>query len=103
MDVVRMNSAHLNEEGFLNIINNVRAVSNCRIALLVDTKGPEIRTTVANAPIELKTGERIIVKGDPKGISSHECHLCFVSRHCKRNALRPTFVDRRRGDRPESD
>lgn len=72
MDVVRMNSAHLNEEGFLKIINNVRAVSN-RIALLVDTKGPEIRTTVTLAPISLKTGDRIIVKGDPTGISSHEC------------------------------
>ncbi|MEE0083825.1 MAG: pyruvate kinase, partial [Paludibacteraceae bacterium] len=27
MNVVRMNSAHLSDEGFLSIINNVRAVS----------------------------------------------------------------------------
>lgn len=72
MNVVRMNSAHLNEEGFLKIIQNVRAVSN-RIALLVDTKGPEIRTTATSAPIELQTGERILIKGDPNGISSHDC------------------------------
>ncbi|HKM44234.1 MAG TPA: pyruvate kinase [Dysgonamonadaceae bacterium] len=71
MNVVRMNSAHLNEEGFLKIINNVRQVSN-RLALLVDTKGPEIRTTVANEDILLKTGDVIRVEGNPEGISSKD-------------------------------
>ena len=71
MNVVRLNSAHLDEEGFLKIINNVRAVSN-RIAILVDTKGPEIRTTVAPEPIVLTTGERIKVFGNPQGISTKE-------------------------------
>lgn len=71
MNVVRMNSAHLNEEGFLKIINNVRQVSN-RLALLIDTKGPEIRTTVANEDILLKTGDVIRVEGNPEGISSKD-------------------------------
>lgn len=71
MNVVRLNSAHLDEEGFLKIVRNVREVSD-EIAILVDTKGPEIRTTVAEAPIELKTGERIKVVGDPTGVSSRE-------------------------------
>ena len=71
MDVVRLNSAHLDEEGFLKIINNVRAVSN-RIAILVDTKGPEIRTTVAHEPIELTIGDKLKVIGNPEGISSKE-------------------------------
>ncbi|HBG41529.1 pyruvate kinase [Limibacterium fermenti] len=71
MDVVRLNSAHLDEEGFLKIVNNVRAVSN-RIALLVDTKGPEIRTTIAEKPIELTTGQLIKIIGDPDGISNQE-------------------------------
>src|SRR5690554_487466 len=69
MNVVRLNSAHLDEEGFLKIIRNVREVSS-QIAILVDTKGPEIRTTVTEAPIELKTGEQIKIVGDPTGISS---------------------------------
>lgn len=65
MNVVRMNSAHLNREGFTRIINNVRAVSN-HIAILMDTKGPEVRTTIAeNDGIEIKTGDLIKVKGDP--------------------------------------
>ena len=45
MNVVRMNTAHLGREGSEMLINNVRAVSN-RIAILMDTKGPEVRTTI---------------------------------------------------------
>lgn len=71
MNVVRLNSAHLNEEGFLKIINNVREVSE-EIAILVDTKGPEIRTTVAESPIELFTGDEIKIVGNPSGVSSRE-------------------------------
>ncbi|MGV8962195.1 MAG: pyruvate kinase [Candidatus Saccharimonadaceae bacterium] len=76
MNVVRMNSAHLNDEGFTKIINNVRQVSS-RIALLMDTKGPEIRTTFAEADIVLKTGDIIRVEGNPEGISSRDA--IFVS------------------------
>ncbi len=69
MNVVRMNSAHLNREGFLKIINNVRAVSN-HIAILMDTKGPEVRTTIAeNDNIEITAGDIIKVKGDPDQMS----------------------------------
>ena len=73
MNVVRMNSAHLQREGFLKIINNVRAVSN-QIAILMDTKGPEVRTTIAeNDEIELHTGDIVKVIGNPDLISSREC------------------------------
>ena len=72
MNVVRMNSAHLQKEGFLRIINNVRAVSN-HIAILMDTKGPEVRTTVAeNDAIEIKSGDIIKVVGNPDMISNNE-------------------------------
>ncbi len=71
MNVVRMNSAHLNNEGFDKIVNNVREVSD-RIAILMDTKGPEIRTTVAQNPIEFKTGDKVKVKGDPESETTHE-------------------------------
>lgn len=71
MNVVRLNSAHLDEEGFLNIINNVRTVSD-QIGILVDTKGPEIRTTFLEKPIELKIGDQVKIVGDPDGISSRE-------------------------------
>lgn len=76
MNVVRMNSAHLDEEGFTNIINNTRAVSD-RIGILVDTKGPEIRTTVAEEPIILSMGDKVLVSGNINGISSKE--IIYVS------------------------
>ncbi|MDD3321141.1 MAG: pyruvate kinase [Paludibacter sp.] len=73
MNVVRMNSAHLQREGFLKIINNVRAVSTS-IALLMDTKGPEVRTTIAqDDAIELHTGQLIKVVGKPELMSTPEC------------------------------
>lgn len=65
MNVVRMNSAHLNEEGFNRIINNVREVSN-KIPILMDTKGPELRTTnIENeGKFEFKTGDVVRIIGD---------------------------------------
>ena len=38
MDVIRINSAHLNIEGALRIIKNTREVSE-NIAIILDTKG----------------------------------------------------------------
>ena len=49
MNVVRMNSAHLGAEGMARIVENCRAVSP-RIGIIIDTKGPEIRTTVNAEP-----------------------------------------------------
>lgn len=72
MNVVRLNSAHMNEEGFSRVTNNTRAVSN-RIAILMDTKGPEVRTTVAKEPIQFKTKELVKVVGDPNRETTHEC------------------------------
>lgn len=43
MNVARINTAHITPESGMKIIENVRAVSD-KIAILVDTKGPEIRT-----------------------------------------------------------
>ena len=60
MNVVRLNTAHMTEEGLSLVVNNVRAVSN-RIGILMDTKGPEVRTTVNvnKEPIAFKTGDRV--------------------------------------------
>jgi len=68
MDVVRINSAHLDTTGALKIINNVRQVSD-KIAILIDTKGPEVRTTDCDTPIQVKKGVLLEIIGDPEGIS----------------------------------
>lgn len=64
MNVVRMNTAHASREGFETLIANVRSVSN-RIAILMDTKGPEVRTTACAEPIPYKIGDRLTVVGEP--------------------------------------
>ncbi|MEG1749657.1 MAG: pyruvate kinase [Tannerellaceae bacterium] len=72
MNVVRLNSAHMVEEGFNRVVGNVRTVSD-RIAILMDTKGPEVRTTVSKEPIPFKTGDTVKVTGDPDAETSKEC------------------------------
>lgn len=64
MDVIRINSAHLTVEAALGIIKNTRKVSD-KIAILIDTKGPEIRTTFCDSPLALKKGNIIKIAGDP--------------------------------------
>lgn len=72
MNVVRLNTAHQTFEDSLKIINNIRKVSD-KIAILLDTKGPELRTTCCENKIEVKEGESIMLKGDSKAISSKQC------------------------------
>lgn len=72
MDVVRMNTAHMNLENAIKVINHVRQVSE-KIALLIDTKGPEVRTVKTNNIVELKAGQQILIKGDPSKESNNEC------------------------------
>jgi len=72
MDVVRLNTAHQTPEQAIEVIENVRRVSD-RIALMIDTKGPEIRTTEAKEEIPVKSDDIIHVKGDKNGLSSAEC------------------------------
>lgn len=72
MNVVRMNTAHAGRDGFEVLIRNVRTVSN-KIAILMDTKGPEIRTTVCTEPIDFQTGDRVKIIGDPNRETTREC------------------------------
>lgn len=68
MNVVRINSAHVTPESAIKVVENVRAVSE-NIAILIDTKGPEIRTTKTENdkgyPIE--KGQKMVVRGSDTG------------------------------------
>lgn len=63
MDVVRINSAHLSPEGVIKIVENTRSISD-KIAILLDTKGPEIRTTICDEPIRFLKGQKIKIAGN---------------------------------------
>lgn len=73
MNVVRMNSAHLDEAGIRKIVENVRRVSGL-IGLMLDTKGPEIRTTlnVDDKPIKFSPGDKVVITGDVNKPTSAE-------------------------------
>ena len=73
MNVVRINSAHLTPEGAQRIVDNVRSVSD-KIAVLIDTKGPEVRLTQMSDEdgIEVIDGDMIKVSNDINGVSSKE-------------------------------
>lgn len=71
MNVVRMNTAHATPDGIREIIRNTRAVSK-HIGILIDTKGPEVRTTGIDAPIEYKTGDVVKIFGRPEVKTEHD-------------------------------
>ena len=73
MNVVRINSAHNTEDTALKIVENVRKVSD-KIAILIDTKGPEVRLCPMDpvSGISVKAGDKIKIKNDVKGICSND-------------------------------
>ena len=50
---------------------NTRAVSP-KLALLIDTKGPEMRTTGCDNPIDYKVGEVVKIIGNPNADTTHD-------------------------------
>jgi pyruvate kinase len=64
MNVVRLNTAHMGHDDALEVIRNTRAVSE-NIGILLDTKGPEIRTCSTDEPLAVKFGDIVRIKGAP--------------------------------------
>lgn len=77
MTDVRLNTAHIDFEGFKRVVDNVRAVSP-EIGILIDTKGPEVRTTDTENDLEIffAQGDSTTFVGDPTGITTHE-RICL--------------------------
>lgn len=65
MNVVRLNTAHQDMEQALKVVENVRKVSD-NIAILIDTKGPEVRTMLMDEPMHVDRGETVYLTGDPE-------------------------------------
>lgn len=71
MNVVRMNTAHATPDGIRTIIRNTREVSP-HLALLIDTKGPEVRTTNVEHPITYNKGDVVKIFGRPEMDTTHD-------------------------------
>ena len=92
VNVIRMNTAHATPEGLRTIIRNVRAVSP-KLGILIDTKGPEVRTTGAKAPIEYKTGEKVSIVGDAEHDTTHDTICLSYADICKDVKVGDDFIE----------
>ena len=72
VNVMRINTAHATPEGIKKVINNIRSVSN-KLAILIDTKGPEIRTTSVEEHIYFNTGDKVMICGNPSKMTTRKC------------------------------
>ncbi|MCU4675777.1 pyruvate kinase [Catenovulum sp. 2E275] len=64
VNVIRLNTAHQTPEDTRVVIENVRKVSE-KLAVLVDTKGPEMRTNLKiEEDLTIKTGEKVTFRAD---------------------------------------
>ncbi len=73
MNVARINTAHITRESGKKMVDNIRAVSDS-IAILIDTKGPEIRTCSALQEMNVKEGEKITIAF--KDLKTGSPHIC---------------------------
>jgi len=69
INVVRLNTAHMSHEDAREVIDNTRTVSD-KIGILLDTKGPEIRTCRADEPLMVRYGDAVRITGAPEKKSS---------------------------------
>ncbi len=73
VDVFRLNMAHGSGSWASDIIRRIRQVSDSvgrQVAVMMDVKGPEIRTGPLDEPIELIAGSRIHLKTAPVAVAA---------------------------------
>ena len=76
MNVVRLNTAHQTLDEAMKVVRNVRAVSD-QIALLIDTKGPEVRSCDIVVPVRVGKGEIIFMTGDRTLVAEKLIHVSY--------------------------
>lgn len=73
MDVVRLNMAHGDytiSQKRIDLVKKVREDLNVPLAIMVDIKGPEIRTGQVDHPFEVNVGDKLILTGQK--IAAHD-------------------------------
>jgi len=66
VNVIRLNTAHQDIDEAKALIKTIRSLNNS-VAILVDTKGPEVRTSALGTPVQVNKGDTIYVKADKTG------------------------------------
>ena len=82
MNVARLNFSHGDYEGHehkLNLVRQVERDLKVPIAVLLDTKGPEIRTgTVEGGEVQLESGETIVLTVEPCIGTAERVHINYA-------------------------
>ncbi|MCD4651363.1 MAG: pyruvate kinase, partial [Candidatus Cloacimonetes bacterium] len=87
-DVFRLNFSHMTADeaaGIIRHIKELRQELNIPLAMIADTKGPELRLTGYSEPVHLKTGEKILISGseenpeNPENLTAFKLTLEYVS------------------------
>lgn len=76
VNVVRLNTAHQTLDEAMKVVDNVRAVSE-NLSLLIDTKGPEVRTTGIGTPLRVEKGETVYMSGDAEVTGDKMIHVSY--------------------------
>lgn len=61
-DILRINMAHASHEWVRTLVNRIRTVTSdlgCEVGVMMDIKGPEIRTGALPEPVALQKGDRV--------------------------------------------
>ncbi|MGK0359020.1 MAG: pyruvate kinase [Bradymonadia bacterium] len=74
-NVVRVNMSHASQETASAVSADVRRISP-HTAMLLDTRGPEVRTTEVEAPVFLETGSEVMMAG---GASTTTADCIYVT------------------------
>lgn len=71
MESVRINSAHVEADTFRRMVDVIRGV-DADIKILMDTKGPEIRTTALPSPVMVAAGDEVCFEsGSEESAAGH--------------------------------
>lgn len=82
MNVARINLSHGNREShtrFIELVKTCRRKTGTYTAILLDTRGPEIRVGDLLEPILLKTGETLTITSDPATLSAERIEVDYPS------------------------
>lgn len=81
-DVMRLNTAHQGTKEALAVINNIRKISD-RIAILIDTKGPEVRVTQLEEDLVCSKGMELKIAGTAGQLASgpEKIYVNYVDFH----------------------
>jgi len=83
MNVARLNTAHMSHEDATEVVDNIRAVSD-KIGILLDTKGPEIRTCPCKEKLRVRYGDAVRINCEP-GRQSCDDIICVSYEHFVRD------------------